>query len=473
MTRVESRPLSSGAAPEPGRRELAVILEDDAFVRQVMGRWLVAGGFEVREFADGADGLANLPEEAAVLCLDLGLGDMPGLHVLRHLQVRRPDLPVVVVTAQSEPSAVVELMRAGAYDYLTKPATSEGLLQVVKRAAERHRQLMSLQHPRIEAGNIVGGSAAILSLLHQLERVLDSDVSVYIQGESGTGKELVASAIHARGRRARGPFVAINCGAIAPTLLEAELFGHEKGAFTGALGVGRGCFERAHGGTLFLDEIGEMSPSAQVNLLRALQERRIRRVGGQTEIPVDVRVICATNRSLEAEVKAGRFREDLYFRLAVYPLRVPSLRERLDDIPALIGHFMAQLRADVGRDVRRVSADALSALVRHGWPGNVRELRNTIHRAMLATDSDEICLTHLPPELQTYELPALPAQPAGQPTLSEEAPVVPLRELERRAIAHALQKTRGNIALAAKLLQIGRATLYRRVQELNSAPEEG
>jgi transcriptional regulator with PAS, ATPase and Fis domain len=258
--------------------------------------------------------------------------------------------------------------------------------------------------------------------------------------------------------------VAINCGAIPESLQESELFGHERGAFTGATQLRRGRFEQAHGGTLFLDEVGEMSLATQASLLRALQERKIVRVGGGAEIPVDVRIIAATHRDLRAEVQAGRFREDLYFRLVVYPIFLPPVRERTEDIPLLVGHFLRKLRDDVGRKVERVSPEVLDALSRYPWPGNVRELENVVHRSLLSCRGDELALSDLPAEIQARALPSLP--PVGVDDRRET--VLPLRELERRAIERALAMTGGSVGRAAKMLGIGRATLYRRLATLQA-----
>jgi DNA-binding NtrC family response regulator len=332
---------------------------------------------------------------------------------------------------------------------------------------------------------LIGTSVPMRELLRQVERLQGSEVPCCLMGESGTGKELVARALHASGRRKAGPFVAINCAAIPAALQESELFGHEKGAFTGAGRLHRGCFEQAQDGTLFLDEVGEMSPGAQASVLRALQERVIRRVGGVIDISVNPRIISATNRDLAGEVKAGRFRQDLYYRLVVYPIQVPPLRARTDDIPLLVAHFLAKLGPDVGRQLHRIHPDALHALVRHDWPGNVRELENVVHRAMLCCDGDQIALADLPSEIRELRLPALPGlaetrRPAAAPVNGaadsggsgeltpaagggDEGGVMTLAELERRAIRRALAETGGNVAWAAKMLGISRATLYRRL----------
>jgi DNA-binding NtrC family response regulator len=382
-----------------------------------------------------------------------------------------------VVTAQREVETAVEAMRAGAYDYVTKPLDADRLLHAVARARER-RELVTNLH-RLESvlterevlGSIVGQSSPMRELAQQVERVLESDVAVCVFGESGTGKELVARAIHSGGRRKNGSFVAINCAGIPESLQESELFGHERGAFTGATHMRRGRFEQAHGGTLLLDELGEMSVATQAALLRTLQEKTIRRVGGSADIPVDVRIVGATHRDLKREVEAGRFREDLYFRLVVYPIQLPPLRERLDDIPLLVGHFLQRLSAEMGRDVATITPEALEALARYRWPGNVRELQNVVHRSLLACRGNTVGLSDMPTDICKLVLPTIPAptKEGKNGSASIEGPedeVVPLRELERRAIERALRVTRGSVSKAAKLLGIGRATLYRRIASL-------
>jgi DNA-binding NtrC family response regulator len=400
--------------------------------------------------------------------------------VIQHLKARDSELPIIVVTAQRELETAVAAMQAGAYDYVTKPLDRDRLLLAVHRANERRellsnvRRLESALTERSVLGSIVGKSPPMRELAQQVQRVLESDVAVCVFGESGTGKELVARAVHNGSARRRGPFVAINCAGIPESLQESELFGHERGAFTGATQQRRGCFEQANGGTLLLDELGEMSLQTQASLLRTLQEKTIRRVGGSSEIPIDVRIVCATHRDLRAEVEAGRFREDLYFRLVVYPIHLPPLRGRVEDIPILVGHFLRALSKDVGRDVNSISAEALEALGRHQWPGNVRELQNVVHRSLLACRGDEITLADLPPDIRELALPAI------LPTVHQlngsnghrfqepsEEDIVPLRELERRAIQRALRATHGSVGRAAKLLGIGRATLYRRIATLD------
>jgi DNA-binding NtrC family response regulator len=426
---------------------------------------------------DSARSVREGSVQPAVACIDLHLGESTGFEVMSYLRERDPELPTIVVTADGEVATAVAAMRAGAYDYLTKPIDRDCLLLSVRRACERRRLVESVKNLQtaLRSGTafdaIVGTSRSMRELSQQVERVLESDVAVCLHGESGTGKELVARAIHQSGPRKRGPFVAINCAAIPASLQESELFGHERGAFTGATQTRLGCFERARGGTLLLDEVGEMSPAVQAVLLRTLQERTVRRVGGNQEIATDVRIVCATHRDLRGEVDAGRFREDLYFRLVVYPIKLPALRHRVEDIPQLVAHFLEKLRARAPHGIRHVTSEALEALARHAWPGNVRELENVVHRSVLAARGDQIELTDLPPDLRAEgEPPASGAEMHSDPDhdLIDARGVIPLRELEERAIRNALRVTRGSVGRAAKLLGIGRATLYRRIAEIDA-----
>jgi DNA-binding NtrC family response regulator len=454
------------------------VVDDDPTARRLMRFWLERAGYQIVEHESARSVLDSEAEPPALACVDLGLGEVTGIKVIQHLRARDAELPIIVVTAQRELETAVAAMQAGAYDYVTKPLDRDRLLLAVHRANERRellsnvRRLESALTERSVLGSIVGKSPPMRELAQQVQRVLESDVAVCIFGESGTGKELVARAIHNGSARRRGPFVAINCAGIPESLQESELFGHERGAFTGATQMRRGCFEQANGGTLLLDELGEMSLQTQASLLRTLQEKTIRRVGGSSESPIDVRIVCATHRDLRAEVEAGRFREDLYFRLVVYPIALPSLRNRLEDIPTLVGHFLRSLSKDIGREVHSISPEALEALGRHHWPGNVRELQNVVHRSLLACRGDEITLSDLPPDIRELALPAiLPSVAVNgngaryhEPT---EEDIVPLRELERRAIQRALRATHGSVGRAAKLLGIGRATLYRRIATLD------
>jgi DNA-binding NtrC family response regulator len=475
-------PVSNQSEPAfeltPSSGDLVAVVEDDLVTRRLTRSWLEKAGYSVAEYASERalrEAEGPLP---SVACVDLGLGETSGFDVMNYLRERDPELPTIVVTAELEVDTAVAAMRAGAYDYLTKPVDRDRLLLTVRRACERRRLVDRVKNLQSALGKsalldeIIGGGPAMRELSRQVERVVESDVAVCLLGESGTGKELVTRAIHKSGPRRHGPFVAINCAAIPASLQESELFGHERGAFTGATQTRLGCFERARGGTLLLDEIGEMSQATQAVLLRTLQERTVRRVGGSQEIPVDVRIVCATHRDLKSEVDAGRFREDLYFRLVVYPIRLPPLRDRVEDIPLLASHFLDKLRVRSSHSVKRVSAGALEALGRHVWPGNVREFENVIHRSVLACRGEELTETDLPSDLRPTDerMNALRAT-NDEELLGDGDEVLPLRELEQRAIKKALRLTRGSVGRAAKLLGIGRATLYRRLAELDLAPE--
>ncbi|HEX4448501.1 MAG TPA: sigma-54 dependent transcriptional regulator [Polyangiaceae bacterium] len=483
----------SSAADDPARdpsrsRGPVMVVDDDESIRRLVRRCLESQGFEIVEYSTGAAAIDAMNEQIAAVCLDLGLEDVPGMDVLRHLRVRHPSVPVIVVTGQCSVEMAVEAVRAGASDFVMKPIEVARITSAVSTAVYRNVVSSPRSPGAVGASEIVGDSPPMRALIRQMVRVADSDVAVCVRGESGTGKELVARAVHECSRRKGKPFVAINCAAIPQALQESELFGHERGAFTGAVGTHRGRLEQAQDGTLFLDEIGEMSPATQASLLRALQEKTIRRVGGVAELRINVRVVSATHRNLEDEVRAGRFREDLYFRLIVYPLSVPPLRERTSDIPALVACALDKHAADVGRKIVRMSPDALRAMDRYPWPGNVRELENAVHRAMLASDDDEIRLEHLPPHISACALAALTPPPAAPVPPSEhlipEPPsstslhagseVRPLRDLERAAIIQALQSASGSVTKAARMLGMARATMYRKLAEfeIRTKPEQ-
>ena len=463
------------------------VVDDDPTIQDLLRYWLSQAGYDADAYDRGSDLLSGDLSTLAMVCLDLTLRGESGFDTLKHLHARDPDLPVVVITGDHDLQSAVVSMRDGAYDYVVKPLTVDRFLFAVGRAVERRQLTSSVRRLENERGGgapraIVGESVAMRELVRQVQRVADSELAVAIVGETGTGKELVAQAIHEGSPRRAGPFIALNCAAIPPSLQESELFGHERGAFTGATHTRRGAFELASGGTIFLDELGEMGPTTQASLLRVLQERTVRRIGASTEIPVDCRIVSATNRDLEKEVAAGRFREDLFYRLVIYPILVPPLREHPDDIPMLAGHFLRKLSASLGSHAERIHPDALEALMRHEWPGNVRELQNVISRAMVACDGAEIGLSHLPKNIRELQLPAMtiptratgpiapaqsmPPQSAAPPGPPKEEDIVPIVALERREILRALQATRGNVARAAKLLGLGRATLYRRIAEL-------
>jgi DNA-binding NtrC family response regulator len=389
--------------------------------------------------------------------------------VLKELRRRNPSLPVVMITADNDIRRAVEVTKLGAYDYLVKPVDQERLLTTLSRALSHgnlEKEVARLKgelSDRYHLRNIVGSSAAMRKVYDQIEKVLESEITVFIAGESGTGKELVAKAIHYASLRSDGPFIDVNCAAIPEGLQESELFGHEKGAFTGALATHPGKFEQATRGTIFLDEIGEMSPSAQARLLRVLQERVLQRVGGTETIELDVRVISASNRDLAQMVSEGSFRQDLFYRLVVFPIGLPPLRDRREDIPLLVEHFLEKHARDAGKRVTRVESRAMDALMEHGWPGNVRELENVIHRTLLVSAGLEITIEDLPPAITAGGGVATVVPSPGQE--SPRGTSKSLEELEREAIVRAMENNRGNLSDVARELGIGRSTLYRKLEQ--------
>ena len=449
-------------------RECVAIVDADYRVQEMIRGWLSDEGYDVESF-DSMEAFGEAAgRERSAVCLDYSSPSARAHSA--DVRAREPEVALVAMIADGDVSGHAAALRDRVYDQLGKPLERGPVLLAVRRAVERTQlvrrvrrletQLENQERPVWDA--LVGHSPPMRELARQIERVLDSEVTVSIFGESGTGKELVARALHHGGRRSQGPFVAINCAAIPEDLHESELFGQERKE-----GSQPGRIEQAHGGTLFLDEVGELSARTQASLLRALQERSIRRIGGVDDIPVDARIVCSTRMDLDAEVQGGRFREDLYFRLVVYPVRIVPLRQRSEDVPALVTHCLRKYARDVGRVVTRVSAPAMHALVHHSWPGNVRELENAVHRSMLSADGDTIALEHLPPSVRSAGDHA--PLDSGGPT---SADIVPMRELERRAIQRALRATGGSVEKAARLLGMGRATLYRRLAKYESLNDE-
>jgi len=443
------------------------VVDDDDGSREAMARALERVGHSVRQFAAADEALAEVEDggEVDVVVSDVRMPGMDGYELLRHVRSVRPELPFLLVTAFGEvKDAVNAITEEGADDYLTKPVEMQELRKRVQLHLDRRvlqRENTDLKR-RIDKWfgfeNIVGHSSAMESLLERLRLVAPAPSTVLIIGESGTGKELIANALHQNSPRVDGPFVAVNCGAIPGEILESELFGHERGAFTGAHQRRIGLIESAAGGTLFLDEISELSPDLQVKLLRVLEERRVTRVGGNEQISVDFRLVAATNRNLEEWVADGRFREDLYYRLKVVTLHTPSLRERVEDIPLFVQHFLKIFNDQLDRDVKGVHTSVLAALKRYPWPGNVRELRNVIESLVIFADGQEITLEDLPGE---YRLAT-----AAPPTTSTASwQPSSMAEIEREAILRTLDYTDGHRARAAKMLEIGLRTLQRKLKE--------
>jgi DNA-binding NtrC family response regulator len=396
---------------------------------------------------------------------------MGGLELLRALKDQLSDLTLILLTAQGTVESAVEAIKEGAYDYLSKPVDPQRLKILLQKAVERQETLREVRHLRRQLreqgsfGRIVGNSPGIRSVYRVVEQAAPTNASVLIWGESGTGKELVAQTIHELSPRSSFPFVAINCAAIPETLLESEIFGHEKGAFTGAHDRRTGVFELAHRGTLFLDEIAEMQPATQVKLLRVLQERTFRRLGGRQEQTVDVRVIAATNMNPVDAVRNGKLREDLYYRLNVFAIELPPLRDRREDVPLLIQRFLNEFNTINGKAVRAVDQDAMQILEQYPWPGNIRELRNVMERATILSDTDFITTTHLPPLLVTKGEETLPTVTLAPGTTVDEA--------ERRLILLTLEHTRNNKTRAAEILGISLKTLHNKLNRMKEEENRG
>ena len=446
--------------------EVIFLVDDDDGSREAMTRTLERVGYEVRPFADAGGALESLRagDQADAVVSDVRMPGMNGYELLRHVRAEWPNLPFLLVTAFGDVEDAVAALQEGADDYLTKPVKVQELRQRVQLHLERralsteNRRLRERLDRSFGFEGIVGHSPAMEKVLERLRVVAPTRSTVLVVGESGTGKELVANALHQRSDRRQGPFIAVNCGAIPGEILESELFGHEKGAFTGAHQRRIGLIESASSGTLFLDEISELSPDLQVKLLRVLEERVVTRVGGTSHLPVDFRLVAATNRDLEEWVQDGRFRQDLYYRLKVVTLSLPALRHRTEDIPLFVQHFLNHFNDELGRQVGGVHPAVLATLKRHGWPGNVRELRNLVETLVLFAEGDEISLEDLPAE---YRRPsASPAPAAGEPWQPR-----PIADIEREAILRTLDFTDGHRARAASLLGIGLRTLQRKLKE--------
>ncbi|MGC2689263.1 MAG: sigma-54 dependent transcriptional regulator [Pseudolabrys sp.] len=483
--------------------EVVLIVDDDPVQRRLLETTIQRYGYQTI-VADGGDAAVKLftrpdtPIDAVVL--DLVMPDLDGLGVLAFMREASLNIPVIVQTAHGGIDNVVSAMRAGATDFVVKPASPERLEVSLRnvlaaRALAGELQRLKRRHEgTLTIADVITRSAAMQPVLKAAEKATASAISVRLEGESGVGKELIARAIHGSGTRRAKPFVAVNCGAMPETLVESILFGHEKGAFTGATERHAGKFVEADGGTLFLDEVGELPPPAQVKLLRALQEGAVEPVGGRKVVKLDVRIISATNRNLIADVKAGRFREDLFYRLHVFPLSVPPLRTRSEDVPDLARHFLTRFAAEEGKRVRGISREALSLLAAANWPGNVRQLENAMFRAVVLAEGEEIGINEFPqiaaqvssdeasipqlsepspaiaaswPDGPADVVPVRIATPAHTlPITDSHGDVRPLEEIERDSIRFAISHYRGQMSEVARKLRIGRSTLYRKLEGL-------
>jgi len=457
-------------------KKQVLIVDDEPNLRKILQAQLQRDGYDVMTAEDGAQGLSLLRENHIDLVItDLKMPKIDGMTLLREALKENPDLPIVMITAHGTVETAVEALKTGAFDYLTKPFDKDEVRQIVGKAL-RTKQLSDEEATRQAVSGarfgIIGSSPGILEIYSILERVADTPTTVLITGESGTGKELVARALHENGARKDKPFIKVNCAAIPEELIESELFGYERGAFTGAVTSKPGRFELANGGTLFLDEIGEVPVEMQVKLLRALQESEFERVGGIKTIRVDVRLVAATNRDLKKLIQNGNFREDLFYRLNVVPIRLPALRERGVDIPALVDHFLAKFNDRLKKHTSGVEADAMEILSTYPWPGNIRELENVIERAVLFCDATRLRVQDLPHEVRGAPVTIPPPTGADlDAALSAEGGLkehvkVAMSRLERELVSRALQQTSGNVTHAARLLKISRKGLQLKMKEL-------
>jgi two-component system response regulator AtoC len=466
------------SAPETAgdvRGKRILIVDDEAGMREMLALLLGKNGFAVKQASDGKEALERIRQgDIDIVITDVRMPQLDGLGLLKRLHELKLPVTVIVMSAFVELETAIEALKAGAADYVSKPFRADEVLVKVRMALERarleeERERLRVENARLKGGlspeeplraGIVGKSQSLLAVLTTIRKVADYKSTVLLVGESGTGKELIARALHGESVRRKGPFVAINCGAIPEPLLESELFGHVKGAFTDASRNKPGLIEEADKGTLFLDEIGELPLSLQVKLLRFLQEDEIRRVGDVRDVKVDVRIVAATARDLQAMVAAGRFREDLYYRLNVLQLRVPPLRERKEDIPLLVEHFMVKCGERLKRPEMTLSRDALRLMLDYHWPGNIRELENTVERAMVLADGTQIDVQSLPDKLrQEHERQPLPLW--GDDLSIKKA----VRAIERELIQRALGKTGGNRTRASELLEISHRALLYKIKE--------
>jgi len=433
-----------------------LVVDDEEVMCESMAAWLREDGYRVDTASSGQKAVEQAKVTDYAICfVDLKMPGMDGIETMMEIHRLRAEASIIIITAYATVDTAIQAMKEGAQEYIVKPCHPQEISMLVSRILKLkklqsenvilRKKISRKYHHR----DIITKNPRMEEILTLTKEIASHRSTVLICGESGTGKELVARAIHYSGDRAEKPFISVSCAALTETLLESELFGHEKGSFTGAAGQTKGKFELADGGTIFLDEIGDISPKLQADLLRVLQEKRFYRVGGTEEVSVDVRVIAATNRNLPEEVQQGRFRDDLYYRLNVIEIRLPALRERREDIPLLAEHFVEKIASELGKDISGISADALKVLIAHDWPGNVRELENVIERAIVTSHSDM---------LEAEDFAWLNKRPGMEQ--SWEVPDISLNELERRAIIAVLERKKGNVKEAAASLGIDRSTLY-------------
>jgi len=455
------------------RRSPILIVDDEPFVADLIYHWIHnVWDYPAIIAHNGEDAIIAMREQhPSMVLLDIQLPDLNGIDVLRAMKSADEHLPIVMISAQESIAVAVEALKAGAYDYLPKPIDTERLQIIIRNAMIQHsfhrkvRQLQAEINDRYDFANIISADPRMHDVFKLMRKACQSDITVCLLGESGTGKELVARALHVNGPRRDKPFQVINCAAIPHELLESELFGHEKGSFTGAVGKKLGKFEAANGGTLFLDEIGDMDLTLQAKLLRAIQEREFERVGGTESVRVDVRIICATNADLHEAISERRFREDLYYRISTFPITLPPLRQRRGDILVLADSFLKRFSERQKKSVTTISQPAMDAMLAYPWPGNIRELESTIERAVLITDNDTVMVSDLPLPVRRYhqmrdDSGAFEGMKDFFDPLKNKT-VLPLEEIKRFAVYHALHACAGNISQAALKLDISRSTMYR------------
>jgi DNA-binding NtrC family response regulator len=457
--------------------EHILVVDDDKAFRVATKTLLEDEHYRVSCVANGEEALQGVENESYDLVLsDMVMGKMSGIGLLKELKCRAPEVPVIMVTGFASIETAVEAMRLGAADYLTKPSNNDELLIKIRKALDlkkKDRELRLLKEElqnTYRFGNMISASKAMKDVIRQIQRVADTDVTVLLQGESGTGKELAARALHFNSSRKDRPFVAVSCSAIPEALLEAELFGYEKGAFTGATHQRVGKFEEAHTGTLFLDEIGDIAPSVQTKLLRVLQEKSIERVGGSGPIAVETRIVAATNQDLELMVRQGDFRSDLYYRLNVFPIRLPPLRERMEDVPLLAEHFLQRYASLSGSRVKAIAPGVINDMMGYSWRGNVRELENLIKRAMINAVGDTITSIELPGAGIDPEDPRDELASSGFETPYKEYLSAITRHAEERYLRRMLTQYKGNINQIARLMDVDRKTIYRKMADYSIDP---
>lgn len=458
---------------KPAHNVRVLVVDDDVKMLELLKKVLSKRGYVVDISPKPKEALEKFASDGFdIIVTDINMPEMSGLEILKQVKSMAPDTIVIMITAFATVSSAVESMKLGAYDYIIKPFNMEEFVLIIDRASEQILLKKELELLRKEVqqkysfGNIIGKSPLMRKVFQLIRQVASTNSNVIIYGKSGTGKELVAKAIHYNSSRKDKPFIAVNCSAIPESLLESELFGHEKGAFTGAVSSRKGLFEEANGGTIFLDEVGDMSLAMQAKLLRVIEDKEIRAVGSDKPRKIDVRIIAATHKNLEKAVKEGTFREDLFYRLNVIPIYLPELRERVEDIPLLVEYFLKKYGEEAGRPNIRISREALACMMKYSWPGNVRELENLIERLVVLSPADEITVNDLPEHIRICKAESL----VEELTLGEK---ITLEELEKRYILKILRETGWHKSNAAKILGIDRRTLYRKIEGYKLEEPEG